>query len=149
MSLQTLKKHPVLDQGSQWAITGYLIDRGKHKRFVEGSWVVKAKEQFFDIHIILVDTESKRMILERDCHGYLNTSSGINNWSEHRLEDGFFQGQINMVDDTLLLQLESDQGFRSIESLLRVFEKEYEVRGVMLKNNQNLGSWVLELLRIN
>lgn len=148
MFYPSLNKHPVLAQKSHWAITGYVADNEKHKRFIEGSWVVKGQEYSVDIHITLLDTGSKKVILERNCHICLNTLSRLNNWSEQR-QDDFFEGQINMVEDTLLLQLESRQGFRIIESLLRVFEKEYEVRGVMLKNNQHVGSWVLELVRIN
>jgi hypothetical protein len=144
MVLQTLKKHPILDQGSQWAISGYFMDSNKQKKQVEGSWVVSDENDILGIHITLVQVDTKTIVLERNCTAQLDTL-----WTEQRQPHGLFQGQISMVEDTLLLQLESEKGFRSIESLLRVFEKEYEVRGVMLKGDQNIGSWMLELLRVS
>jgi hypothetical protein len=147
MFLQTtapLKKHPLLDQGSHWDITGYFIDSDRQKKLVEGSWVVSDEKDALGIHMTLLQVDTKTAVLERNCTAQLDTL-----WSEQRQPHGLFQGQISMVEDTLLLQLESEKGFRSIESLLRVFEKEYEVRGVMLKGDQNIGSWMLELLRIS
>ncbi len=151
-----LEKHLLLEKGSHWSITGYFIDEDKQKKPVEGNWVVKALERSLQIHLQLSQIDTTQIdtpvdipvkVLERTCLVFPESPQLFNNWSEQRTPYGQFQGQINVVEDTLLLQLENKQGLRSVEAFLRVFETEYEVRGIILKEDKPLGSWMLELLR--
>ena len=143
----SLEKHLLLEKGSHWSITGYFVDEHKQKKPVEGNWVVKALEHSLQIHLQLSQIDTPVKVLERTCLVFPESPQLFNNWSEQRTPYGHFQGQINVVEDTLLLQLETKQGLRSVEAFLRVFETEYEVRGIILKEDKPLGSWMLEFLR--
>ncbi len=143
----TLKNHLLLLAESSWSMTGYFIDEQRHKIPVQGRWQVEDLGDSLSIEIRLYK-EDKTLILERLCV-VLPESQLFNNWSEQRTPYGDFEGHIHAVEDTLLLQLESTQKIRSVEAFLKVFETEYELRGTMLEGDRQLGSWVLELLRLN
>jgi hypothetical protein len=144
-----LKRHPLLSGNSRWSITGYFLDEQGRKP-VEGNWLIETLEQGWQIQVQLKQLSPSRTVLERSCLlTPLTEPPGANRWSEQMSPYGSFQGQMNVVEDTLLLQLDSDDGkYRSVESFLRVFEREYEARGAIMEGNERLGSWTLELVRL-
>lgn len=141
-----LKNHPLLLAG-HWSMAGYFIDDQRQKIPVQGQWRVEELDDSLDIQIRLYK-ENKTMLLERQCKVFQSPQL-FNNWSEQRTPYGRFEGHINAVEDTLLLQLESTQNIRSVEAFLKVFETEYELRGTTLQGDRQLGSWVLELLQLS
>lgn len=147
-TLTALKKHPLLLAGSYWTITGYILEE-KQKIPVKGYWRIEGVEQQLNIHIQLQQLDDDVTLLERSCKFFPDSPKLFNNWSEQRNPHGHFEGHVNVVEDTLLLQLESEQKIRSVEAFLRVFETEYELRGTVLQGDRQLGSWVLELLRLH
>ncbi|MCA9837585.1 MAG: hypothetical protein KC422_11750 [Trueperaceae bacterium] len=69
-------------------------------------------------------------------------------WQEHTNRLGDFTGHASTIDATLLLSLQNkDDEFRSFEVFLKLFESEYELRGVLYHKGSRVLSWRLELIR--
>jgi hypothetical protein len=143
----SLKHHPLLLAGN-WNMTGYFIDEGQ-KIPVQGQWRVENQDDSRNIQIYIYKLENKSLIFERHCKVFPASPKLFHNWSEQRTAYGNFEGYVNVVEDTLLVQLESEQKIRSVEAFVKVFETEFEWRGTILQADKQLGSWILELLRLS
>jgi hypothetical protein len=141
--------HTLFFQTGRWALQGYFQSALEKRIAVRGHLAVQANKGDHQLHFQLF-SEQDKLVLERNCQMSFRTGSksGVL-WQEQSVTFGQLYGQLTVVDDTLLLHLDSGSAsYRVIESFLRVFDDEYELRGAVLEQEKQDASWTLELVRV-
>lgn len=140
--------HSLIFKDACWSAYGY-FQNSKAKTHLKGHLKVRAEQSSYHLDTTLFDASNNLLILERESH--ISVVSKVKmTWQDTFKAFGVLKGAFSIIDETLLLVLKDEHhDYQSFESLLKVFEDEYELRGVLFQAGTQIMTWRLELIRSN
>ncbi len=146
-TLAWASKHSLFIDKAHWSVAGYFQKDGL-KTLLKGCLQVSPNDSRCQLTTDLYDAANGLLLLQR--HSKLSGFKQASNiWHDDVGSYGNLSGRFSIIDETLLVNLVDKQNnYQSFESLLKVFEEEYELRGVLYQGTKRIMVWRLELVKL-
>ena len=143
-------EHTFLVKEGLWRVRGIYSDAEHDRAPVSGETRITHSEKVWI-------SEGKMIVLTRDPIQFenryeiepLQQDSRISKWISFNPALGYLQGQIVVVEDSIIMSFVSESGrYTGSEYFSKKDERTYTSRGCLLKDSELLSFWAVELERV-
>lgn len=143
-------KHTFFYKEAEWKADGHYYDQFSVEKIARGKTVILHRPDLW-VAVAFLQVFFETPIELENNYEIIPFKSGADKttWMSKNPGIGTFRGSFVVVKETILSSFSTeDHTYSGSECLIQLNETSYESRGLLLKENQKISSWAVQLSRI-